>query len=170
MKIIEAMKTVKMNNQKITDLKQKIALSCAHLSHEKPLYGDDTKKKVTGWIQSCMDLGQENIKLLCAIQRTNLATRVTIEIGGKTVTKTIAEWVWRRRTYAKSDKDVWSQLTDRGLNAGVMQSSTGENIEINLVRNYDPSKRDEMISMYSEEPFRIDSKLEVVNATTDIVE
>jgi len=169
MKIIEAMKTVKMNNQKIGDLQKKISEISAHLSHETPKYGDKTKTKLNEWVQSCHDIGQENIRLLCSIQRTNLATNVSIEIGGKTVTKTIAEWVWRRRQYANTDLQTWIAITDRGLQEGAMQMSTGESLKVTLVRNYDPEKRDKMVSMYSSEGIMIDSKLEVVNAITDLV-
>lgn len=170
MKIIEAMKAVKMNNQKVADLQQKISGISAHLSHETPKYGDNTKAKLNEWVQSCCDIGQENIRLLCAIQRTNLATSVDIELGGKTVTKPIAEWVWRRRQYAKTDLNTWNMLTDRGLNEGVMQMSTGESMKVELVRNYDPEKKDKMVEMFLSEPFLIDSKLEVINAVTDLLE
>lgn len=170
MKIIEAMKRVKQNKEKVADLQSKIASVCANLSHETPLYGTETAKKVSEWAQSCDDISQENIRLLCAIQRTNLATQATIEIGGKRVTKTLAEWVWRRREYAAVDMQTWAKLTDRGLKEGFMQSSTGTPMEVKIVRHFDPIKRDEMVSMYRAEPHEIDAALEVVNAVTDLVE
>lgn len=168
MKIIEAMKRVKQNKEKVTDLQNKIASVCANLSHETPLYGTDTAKKVAEWAQSCDDLSQENIRLLCAIQRTNLSTSATITLGGKSVTKTIAEWVWRRREYAATDLKTWASLTDRGLREGHMNSSTGTPIEVKIVRHYDPVSRDEMMAMYRSEPHEIDAALEVVNAVTDL--
>jgi len=170
MKIIEAMKTVKMNINKIDNLQKKIAEISAHLSHETPKYGNKTKSKLSEWVQSCHDIGQENIRLLCAIQRTNLATTVDIELGGKTVTKTIAEWVWRRRQYAATDLNTWSIITDKGLKEGVMRMSTGEELVVSIVRNYEPEKKDKMIEMYLSEPTLIDSKLEVVNAVTELIE
>lgn len=170
MKIIEAMKRVKLNEAKITDLQAKIGNTCANLSHETPVYGADTPSKIAEWAQSCDDLSQENIRLLCAIQRTNLATDVAIEIGGKNVTKKIAEWVWRRRKYATLDHATWSKLTDRGLREGNIQTSTGNPIEVKIVRHFDPLKRDEMMAMYRDEPHQIDGALEVVNATTELME
>lgn len=169
MKIIEAMKQIKMNKQKVADLQGKIASVCANLSHETPVYGTETQKKVAEWAQSCDDLSQENIRLLCAIQRTNLTTNATITLGDKAVTKTLAEWVWRRREYAKTDFDTWAKMTDRGLKEGFMQSSTGTPMEVKIVRHFDPVKRDEMLAMYRSEPFQIDAALEVINATTDLV-
>jgi hypothetical protein len=161
---------VKPNKEKASDLQAKIAAVCANLSHETPVYGTETAKKVAEWAQSCDDISQENIRLLTAIQRTNLATNASIEVGGKSVTKTIAEWVWRRREYAAADFNTWSKLTDRGLKEGFMQSSTGTPAEIKIQRHYDPIKRDEMLAMYRAEPHLIDAALEVVNATTELLQ
>lgn len=170
MKIIEAMKTVKLNKEKIEDLQEKIASNSANLSIETPVYGTDTRDKVKGWVQTCEDLAQENVRLLVAIQRTNLATPVKIELGGKTVTKTIAEWVWRRREYAASDQHTWARLTDKGIQEGISQTPSGGQVEMKLVRHYDPSQRDEKLELYRSEPHLIDSALEIVNATTDLIE
>lgn len=164
------MKKVKANKEKIADLQAKILASSANLSIESPVYGTETPKKIDEWAQSCEDIGQENIRLLVAIQRTNLATQVTVTLGEKAVTKCIAEWVWRRREYAKMDFDTWSKMTDRNLKEGVSQTSTGVPLEIKLVRHYDPQKRDERLSMYRAEPHTVDAALEIVNATTDLLE
>lgn len=170
MKIIEAMKYIKMNKAKVAELQARIANVCANLSHETPLYGTETANKVKEWLQSCSDVSQENVRLLTAIQRTNLATSVTIQLGEKSVTKNIAEWVWRRREYAKLDMDTYTKLTDRGLKEGMVQTSTGQPMELKIVRHYDPVARDTAVSMYRNEPHLIDASLEIVNATTDLLE
>lgn len=170
MKLIEAMKRVKQNKEKIADLQQKIANHCANLSHETPVYGSETKSKINEWLQSCTDLSQENVRLLLAIQRTNLVTPVIITLADKSVTKMIAEWVWRRREYAKLDLDTWSKLTDRGLKEGVSQTSIGTPFELKIARHYDPSQRDAKQAMYKAEPHEIDAALEITNAVTDLVE
>jgi hypothetical protein len=164
------MKRIKANKAKITDLNQKIAQVSAHLSHETPLYGTETPNKISEWAQSCEDLSQENIRLLTAIARTNLATPATIRLGGKDVTKKLAEWVWRRREYAALDLGTWQKMTDRGLREGTMQTSTGVATEVKLVRNYNPERRDKKVAEYSGEPHEIDAVLEVVNAVTDLIE
>lgn len=170
MKIIEAMKRVKLNKEKIADLQKKVNDVSVYLSIETPVYGNETSAKITEWVQSCEDLGRENIRLLTAIQRTNLATPVTIDIGAKSVTKSIAEWVWRRREYAALDLSTWQKLTDKGLKEGVTQTATGGTVEIKIVRFYDPNKRDEKVAEYRSEPHLIDAALEIVNATTDLIE
>lgn len=171
MKIIEAMKKVKANKEKIADLQAKIAQVSAHSSVETPLYGAETKTRITEWLQACYDLGQDSIHLLVSIQRTNLNTNVTINVGGQPVTKTIAEWVWRRREYAALDLASWSKLTDRGIKEGKVQFSQGaEPTAVTIIRNFDPMVRDKHLAMYKNEPNEIDAALEVINAVTDLIE
>ena len=169
MKIIEAMKRVKLNKEKIADLQVKIGQYCANLNFETPMYGAETGSKITEWLQSCSDLTQENVRLLTAIARTNLATSVTIEIGGVMVTKSIAEWVWRRREYAKLDEATWSKLTDRGLREGSGTNSQGAQVEVKIVRHFSPELRDSRLAAFKSEPGLIDASLEVVNAVTDLL-
>jgi hypothetical protein len=169
MKIIEAMKKIKANKEKIADLQNKIGLTCSNLSFETPVYGNDTSAKIKDWLQSCQDLSRDNVNLLCRIAKTNLAVNVTIEIGGKKVEKSIAEWVWRRREYAGIDKNTFSKLGDRGLREGIINSSTGP-MESKIVRHFDPIVRDEMIAIYHAEPYMIDGALEVINAVTELLD
>jgi len=170
MKIIEAMKRVKANKEKVSDLQTRIGQVSANLTIETPLYGDQTATKIREWLQSCEDISQENVRLLCAVQRTNLATTVKIELGGKVVEKSIAEWVWRRREYAAIDLATWQRLTDRNLKEGQGNSSTGVPVDIRIQRHYDPSARDGRLELYRSEPHQIDAALEIVNATTELIE
>lgn len=168
MKIIEAMKKVKANREKIADLQRKIRDNSAHLSHETPAY-ENPKRKIADWAQSCRDLTQECITLLTAISRTNLATPVTIELEGRKVTKTIAEWIWRRREFAAIDATTFQAMTDRNLRPGHIDTSTGGKFEVHVVRNYDIEFRDACIAEFTAEQHEIDAALEVVNAVTDII-
>lgn len=170
MKIIEAMRLVKISQEKVSDLKEKVSKHCADLDFETPVYPDQAKQ-VREWVQSVQDINKEILRLRIAIQRTNLETKATVELGGKTVTKTVAEWIHRRRDLATSDFEVWSKLGDRGLREGALPSSAGgEQKPVKIRRYYDPSIRDQMVSLYKEEPHLIDSTLEITNAVTDIIE
>jgi hypothetical protein len=172
MKLIEAMKRVKANKEKIAALQKMIGDFSAHLSHETPVYGNETPEKISSWAQTCEDLAQDNIRLLTAISRTNLATQVTVTLGEKRVTKNIAEWIWRRREYAACDLLTYSKMGDRGLREGQMTSSVpgGVAIAVTIVRNYNPERRDKKLAEYQAEPHEIDATLEVTNAVTDLIE
>lgn len=170
MKIIEAMKKIKDLKIKAEDYRKKVMTYCADLSYETPLYGAEQKTKIKEWLQGHGDIIKEILKLRIQIQKTNLATSVTIELGGVQVTKTIAEWIHRRKDLAELERTIYSSLTDRGLREGTIISSTQEKIEARIRRYFDPSERDTSIELYRGEPSKIDSTLEVINAVTDLLE
>lgn len=174
MKIIQAMKKIKANKEKITDLQGKIYQNSSHLKHETPPYEttEKTQKMIDGWLQTCTDLTCDNVDLLCRIQKTNLATIVPITIDKIEVKKSIAEWIWRRREYAKIDQKTWASLTTRNLQEGKIQPSIpgAPPTEISIHRYFDQEKKDKMVAMYNEELHLINSELEVINAVTDLLD
>jgi len=164
------MKKIKDLNLKAEDLKTKVSTYCSDHTLETPVYGDGQAGKIKEWLQSYGDTTKEILRLRLAIQRTNLATTVTMELGGKQVTKCIGEWIHRRRDLAKMDKSVWDSIGDRGLKEGIITTSTGEKKEVKIRRYYDPNERDKMVELYRSEPSIIDSTLEVTNAVTELQE
>jgi len=170
MKLIEAMKKIKELQEKADDLENKVSSYCAHLSIETPTY-DDQRAQVRRWIQSHSDIKKEVLRLRIAVQKTNLATDVSIDLNdSRTVTKSVAEWIHRRRDLASSEEKIWSRLGDKGLREGMMKQSSGEDVQVKIVRCFDPKERDIKVASYQAEPQIIDSKLEVVNAITDLIE
>jgi hypothetical protein len=169
MKIIEAMKRIKHLQEKCGDLRKKVGQYCADMDFETPTYPDQAGQ-ITEWLQSHADTIQEIAHLRVAISRTNLATPVTIELGKHQVTKSVSEWIHRRKDLAKLDLEMWSMLTDRGLREGQMNSTSGATREVKIRRYYDPRMRDTAMASYKSEPSIIDGHLEVVNAVTDLLE
>lgn len=169
MKIIQAMKQVKDLNRKADDLVAKIKVHCADLDFETPMY-ENQSEVVAGWLQAHGDIVKEIERLRLAIQLTNLQTPVTIELGGKQITKSIAAWIHRRRDLAKMQEAAFKVLTDRGLKEGTVTNSQGATIEVHIRRYFNPGNRDSMIELYRSEPSIIDATLEVTNAVTDLIE
>lgn len=169
MKIIEGLKGIKELQRKAEDLRKKVRDYSAHLSNETPVY-QNQKQQVSEWLQAHSDILREILSLRIRIQKTNLATPVTIEVGGVQVTKSIAEWIHRRKDLAGLEEQGWKGLTDRGLRETSIRESTGQVTEIKIVRCYEPKERDNKLDVYSNEPSLIDGKLEVVNAVTDLLE
>lgn len=174
MKVIEGMKQIKALKKKCEDLRHKVANNCADLNYETPLYGTEQQQadEVKGWIQAHHDCLKEIQRLYVAIQRTNLATDVTIPLGGKNVTKKVAEWVLRRRELAGLELSMWRGIGDRGLKEGTLPKTQADAPpkEVKIRRYYDPRVRDEMVALFTGEATTIDSSLEVSNAVTDLVE
>ena len=169
MKVIEALKGVKDLQRKADDLKTKVKTHCAHLSNEKPVY-ENQKEQVAQWIQSYGDTVKEILRLRIAIQKTNIATPVDVQLNGKAVTKSIAEWIHRRRDLAGMEYSIWSSLTDKGLREGQITQSNGEKIDVTIKRYFDPAERDKKLDIYVSEPTLIDARLEIANAVTDLIE
>jgi hypothetical protein len=168
MKLIEGLKKIKELSKKADDLKDKVKNYCVHMSYETPTYPDQ-KGQIKEWIQAHSDILKEILNLRIGIQKTNLETQVTIELGGKGIIKSIAEWIHRRRDLALNECSMWRGLTDKGLREGQIKDSKGDIIEAKITRCYDPTEKDNRIDLYENEPSIIDSKLETVNAITDIV-
>lgn len=172
MKLIEAMKMIKELQVKAEDLRGKVKQYCADLDFETPMYPDQ-KRQVSEWIQAHSDILKNILALRTQIQRTNLGTKVTIELGGKSVTKAISEWIHRRRDLATAELSMWTGLTDKNLKEGQFLPATSPGVNptpVKLRRYYDPQERDKNIDLYRSEPGIIDRTLEVVNATTDVLE
>lgn len=171
MKLIEGMKLIKELQRKAEDLRGKVKDYCADLDFETPMYPNQ-KKQIAEWIQAHRDILAEILKIRVNIQRTNLATEVTIELGGESVKKTIAAWIHRRRDLANEELAMWKGLTDKNLKEGNTQPSAPgvTPTPIKIRRYYDPVERDKAVEVYRSEPGIIDRNLEVVNATTDLTE
>lgn len=166
--LIEALKQIKILQKKAEDLRELVRKNCAISSIETEKY-PETTKKIKGWIQAHSDVLKQILHLRTSVQITNLATKVTIELNGKGVTKTIAEWIHRRRDLAHEEFAMWDGLTDRGIREGPAKLPT-DIVDIKIVRFYEPEERDKMKELFSNEPFLIDAKLEIVNAVTELIE
>lgn len=169
MKIIEALKKTKDLQRKAEDLRNLVKDHCAISSLETSKYPDQ-KGQVSKWIQAHSDILKEILDLRIAIQRTNLMTEATIVLDGKNVTKTIAEWIHRRRDLANAELQMWNILGDRGVQEGIAKGPSGDAVEIKICRFYEPIERDHKRDVYVGEPSTIDARLEVVNAVTDLIQ
>ncbi len=170
MKLIEALKGIKDLQRKADDLEDKVKQHCAITSKQTPEYGDNQEKKINGWIQAHKDIVKEILRLRIAIQRTNLSIAVAIEIGDKKIAHSIAAWIHRRRDLAGLELSMWQTLTDRGITEGAIKYQSGDMEDIKIVRYFDPVRRDNMKELLTSEPSIIDGRLEIVNATTDLIE
>jgi len=171
--LIQAMKQRKLLLADIEELKAKINAHAADLDNEAPVYTDEVtqRKTVEGWLQAIHDKLSKIEELSLRIQKTNLETKVTIEIEpSRTVEKTIAAWVLRRRDLANHEQLAWGLLNDRNLKDKTVPTSTGGSATVKVRRYFDPQVRDQKVTNFRREPHLIDSILETVNATTPLLE
>jgi hypothetical protein len=167
-KIIEGMKKLKDLAIKAEDLRKKVAQHCANYNFESTEY-PDPKAQIASWIQAHHDILKEILRIRVAIQQTNLATPVSIELGGKHVKLSIAAWIHRRRDLAKLEMSMWEKLGDKGLKDMKGSNSLGTQVDVTVVRHFDPKERDAHMDMFRSEASVIDATLETVNAVTDLI-
>lgn len=169
MKIIEALKQAKDLERKTKDILDKIQKYCADMDYETPVY-QDQRGQVSQWLQAYRDICREIGRLKFCLSRTNVSTQVKIVIDGNEVTRTITEWIERRKKLCTMEREAYKALTNRNLKDIRVQQSAGQIVEAKVRYYYDPLLRDKMVDILSSEPSLIDSKLEIINATTDLIE
>lgn len=169
MKLIEALKKTKDLLKKADDVKGKISAHCADLDCETPLYSDQ-RNQIDSWLQSHHDILKEISILNYRILKTNVLTKVVIELDGKQVEKTISEWILRRKKLCAMEEACWKVLGDKGLREGNLNQSNGIPIIVKIRRYFDPKQRDHKIACFSSEPSIIDGRLEITNCITDLMD
>lgn len=169
MKIIEALKQIKYLAKKAEDLQSKIGQNCADMEFDTPLY-PDMKAKVSEWLQSHTDIVREIQRLRYRLQKTNVLTNVTISLNDVEVTKTLFEWIQRRKDLAKIELTAWQKLTDRNLKDGQYSQTSGQLGVMKMRRYYDPSEKDKKVNQLTREPVLIDAALEIANCMNDLLE
>lgn len=171
MKIIEALKKLKDLKKKADDIEGKIGRYSADLDCETPTYPDQ-HRQISEWLQSHGDIVKEIGSLRYRIQKTNVNTQVSIELGGKHVTKSITEWISRRRDLAVLQGSAWRALTDKNYKPQYQNQLT-PNSPPTIVKPrlyFSPVERDRNVELYRSEPSIIDGTLEIINATTDLLD
>ena len=177
MKIIEAMKEMPLIIKKVNAHNQKISQYSSTLSTVKDLpFGtvEGQTKEVASLVQSNEDLIKRYLMLQRSLAFTN--TQIKVEINGDS--KTIAEWLHIRNAGIHSNNGLYGAMvnTYRALNTNRANAMIGEvrtdlsETALQVIRCYDQKMADEKIESLTDIYDQIDAKLEVVNATTDLIE
>jgi hypothetical protein len=167
MKIIEALKKLKV-------IEKRIARNCADinkyasvLDSEKPAFVTEEAQKdeVNKLIQSCEDLGKEYLKLKSQIEATNLSVKATV--GG--CTYSLSELLVIKRKLAKMMEPVYAALNKDAAEKHMLRGYDRDQ-KAQVIQLYDETVKNENLRKWQELYEEIDSRLEVINATEDLVE
>jgi hypothetical protein len=166
MKIVEALKEMKVILKRMDKNSKQITEYAALPDNERLHFGtkEAQKKEIKGLIQANIDLATNYINLKQRIEKTNLATKV--EING--VTYTISEMLIYKRTLAKVLVNTFKALNDGQARLRVVQAR-GEKQPI-IEKFYDETDKNNGERMWDDLYHTIDSRLEVINATTELVD
>ena len=168
MKIIEVMKDLKLIEKKMQANREKISKYSAIVSTERPTFPteNDQRKEVTSLIQANIDLTTEYIRKKCLINKTN--DLVNVEIEGKNYT--ISELLLLKRKLANEMIQTYNSLSDHQAQMRLRNAPAIDGKPAQVVRMYEEKTRNEGMAFWQELYHTIDSRLEVVNAMTDIIE
>jgi len=166
-KLIEAMKKLRLIEKRLQAQCGQINDYAAILSTERPAYKSEKEQTVAvqGFVQSNLDLVEEYLKLKQSIELTNLKTTVTIQ--GKV--HSISALLVLKRRLGSQIVATFRALNDQGARARLRQGTgpmTNDAVQIN--RLYDEGEKNKKLREWEDVLNEIDSRLEIVNATTEL--
>jgi len=169
MKIIEALKKLKVIEKRMEKNRQQITQYASMISTERPIFDTEEKqrKEVSSLIQANIDLMKEYLDLKRKIEKTNI--NVKIEMGG--VQYSLSDLLLIKRKMAKVMMSTYEALNTSTAQSRIrnVSVSSGERAP-QIVQLYDEKDKIAGLDKWQDLYHNIDSRLEVINATTDLVE
>lgn len=173
MMLIEGMKKLKVLEKHMQRNAERIQQYASIPSNEKPYFGDEKAQKdeVNKLIQSNEDLLAEYLHIKKRIDMTNLTTKVTI---GKDAF-ILSDLLILRRGLSKKMQTTFHALNDKYADErirGYQQRITTQAGEkpVHVLRLYDEKEKFEKLQYWQGLDDEIEQRLEVINATTKLVE
>lgn len=167
--LIEGLKRLRVILKRIDGNTVEITRYASKLSTEKgPFESEETQKdEVKGRIQSNLDLVKEYLALKGRVDRTNRATMITA--GG--TSRSLADWLLLKRQLGQKVVSTYQALNtseaERHLRS--MQAH-GSQERVTVEQLYDEGEKNKALRRWMDDTEEFDAKLEVVNATTALVD
>lgn len=179
-KLIEGMKTLRVIEKRMDANTERINQYACILNTERPHFKDEAEqqKEIGKLIQANIDLSIQYLGIKRQIELTNLHT--DIKMDGKAYS--IADLLIMKRKLGRLIMDTYHALNDDTAKARMRQMGPMGRIaergggsglvdpSIQLVRLYDENDKHEQLRKWDDLLNEIDSKLEIINATTDLVD
>jgi hypothetical protein len=167
MMLIEGMKKLRLIEKRMTGNASDIERYASMVSTEMPIFEslEAQKRKVTQLVQANGDLMHEYLTVKNAIDKTNIETQVTLEQG----TYTIAELLIIKRKLANLMATTFKALNENTGQSRLRHAPNTPENPAHLVRLYDEEFKMRGLREWQDLYHVIDSRLEVVNATTPLL-
>lgn len=170
MKIIEALKELPLIDKKIQKNIAQIQQysSEADNGHMDLPFGtaDEQAKEVASLVQSTNDLADRSANIRRVLSLTNAT--VAVEISG--VTRSITEWIAYRTNGFSHQIRALQAMNDSIAKANLNKVGFDEEKGVRIARFYNEKDRNEKTAALEALQGQLDARLEMVNATTDLVE
>lgn len=165
MTIIEALKKLKLLEKKMESNISNITKYSSIQDNEIPSFWTiaDQTTEVASFVQSNIDLAMEYSRLKQAIDRTNI--EVVVDFGNEKYS--IAHLILLKRKLGNTLERTYRALNDSSANSRI-RSKKADGTESQVVRLYDEKAKNESLNGIQTMISEIDSRLEVINATTSL--
>ena len=166
--IIEGMKELKLIEKKMEQNSMRILEYSSLCSTEQPKFGNEEtqRKEVTGLVQSNLDLATRYMDIKRAIERTNLATKVAF--GTKEYT--VSDLLVLKRKLEPMIIKTYTSLSDQTAKQRQpsFQRVAGDQV-VSVKQLYDEKSKYDSLNSWHDLFNAITGRLEVVNATTNLI-
>lgn len=170
MTITEGLKKLRLIDKRMSKNCDEIEKYSSLLSNEKPIFDTESnqREEVQKLIQSNTDLEAEYCKIKSMVDFTNLVTVVTIDDE----TRSIHSWLTVLRKTGSRLIQTYKALSTTEANRNQIRYTNKESLSPTVIRLYD--ENDKRAGQRKWEDLTsgktIEGRLEVVNATTQLVE
>ncbi len=170
MKIIEALKELPLLQKRIDKNIRQINMYASDLDRgedtDLPFKTEEAQKaELESLIQSTKDLIAYRASLRRRLAITN--ANVVVEIEG--MSKTIMEWIEYRERGMNSLINIYQNLTDHNAQRILDSNRVDVSKGVKAIRFFDEKERNEEVRKLALIKDSINARLEIVNATTDLV-
>jgi len=169
MKVVEGMKTLKIIEKRMRANCQNITRYASMVNTEKALFESETRQEqeVKSLVQSNVDLMKEALKLKKQIELTNLKT--SVQFGAEQFT--ISDLLFIKHKMGEMMLATFYAMNDTEGNKRLRNvPSFIEGRTTQILRLYKEETRNEGLKKWQELIDNINIRLEVINATTDLIE
>ena len=169
MKIIEALKELPVLEKRLLKQSEKIQEYASYATNIGPVFDtvEEQKSQVQSLVRSNLDLIERYCKLRNVLNKTNTTIKVKIE-GDE---RTISEWITFREKGYGFTESTFRRLNDAMAKNHFQQPCNfAEGQSLTLIYCYDEKEKNKALEKAEKVYNQIDSTLEIVNATTDLIE
>jgi len=173
MKMIEGLKEKKLNPKKVASIISNIQKYSSIPENEKFAFDSEKEQRdhILSEVQSAVDLLKRRAKLKVMIDKTNIETTIRIPKGTISPEETIsiAEALMFKLNY-KENILIFNALNKDTANSKLRHTPIMENTKPTAHQLYDENFKNNSLKDLQMKLDFIDAHLEMMNATTDIIE
>lgn len=170
-KLIEGMKQLRVIEKKMAHNSLRINEYAAIVSTERPIFDTNLRQRqeVEALIQANTDLAKDYLNLKKRVDLTNIQVKVTIGKGEYSISDLLQikrlVGKWMRNTYAALN----DKLAEQRMAAMRVQLQSADKTP-RIERMYDENKKYEGMQFWQGLEDEIEIRIEVINATTELLE